>query len=136
MLKKNSKNQDTQGTSSHMSPELLREANVEYNESCEVYSFAIVMYELFFEIEPYQAVTSALFKTPNDYVYKYSGESMQQRVMETCFNERRPEIPDIEYSPFEKKYLDLMEVAWAQDPLQRPLFNGIQFVLASLLEKK
>src|SRR5689334_3608369 len=105
-----------------MAPEVL--ANQKYTDRCDVYSFSICMYELFYEKQPYRGVN-------------------QQEDLDTLFNlgiavmeGKRPLILDLEYSEMEQNFIELMKKCWDQDPNQRPsfyeLFNELEKIKVKL----
>jgi serine/threonine protein kinase len=96
------------GTIEYMSPEVLQ--TKKYDTRCDVYSFGIIMYELFFEQKPYMESDEVMS------IFKLGSE---------VIHGRRPAIPeDIIHnlSVKEKKYLELMQLCWHQEELQRPTF--------------
>jgi len=95
------------GTLLYMSPEVLKEER--YNEQSDVYSFGILMWELFFEERPYVSET------------EYISGSLEQQIILG----RRPIVPDKSWSNQESIYLALMQQCWDENPNARPIFKEI-----------
>ncbi|KAL0485125.1 shkA [Acrasis kona] len=99
------------GTPNYMSPEVV--CGGTYTEKCDVYSFAIIMFELFFESKAYQSLD-----LDNDFV----------KCSKITHGER-PWIPEgfiIENaSERERIYLELMVVCWSQESELRPSFSQV-----------
>ena len=96
----------------YMSPEVIKD--LPYNEKCDVYSFGVIMYELFYEVVPYH----------------HPGEHVANLYLLTheIIGGRRPIIPsDIEYSYTDKEryYLALMQLCWQRDSQVRPSFMEV-----------
>ena len=83
-----------------MAPEVLR--NQEYDESADVYSFGIVLWELYTQKDPFTGIES------------FSG--MMNSVVEAG---HRPEIP----KDCPKKLRKLIEACWKENPKERPKFS-------------
>ncbi|KAL0479583.1 serine/threonine-protein kinase DrkD [Acrasis kona] len=102
------------GTFTYMSPEMLTEST--YTEKSDVYSFAIIMYELFFEIKPFHELRS-------------DGDGFGDSEFLISVNVtkgNRPFIPEfLQISEKERLYLDLMQKCWAQNADERPSFSEI-----------
>merc|ERR1712137_27496 len=88
------------GTPLWMAPEVLQ--NKEYDESADVYSFGIVLWELYTQRDPFENIKN--FAAMLDCV-----------VVE----QKRPEIPD----GCPKKLRKLIEMCWDNDPKKRPRFS-------------
>lgn len=105
-----------------MSPEVLSEEDIspEEEKKCDVYSFAIIMYELYFERTAYRLEQISSFR---------------EHVAECQF---RPEIPKIQEIENMKKgeqcYLMLMMECWHQNPNCRPSFDMIHAKLLKIAE--
>lgn len=100
------------GTPAYMAPELLR--NRAYNKSVDVYSFGILLFEIFSGEIPFRA---------------YDVEGINRAV---C-NGERPRIPTLD-TPIEIR--ELMEDCWDQNATRRPSFSIITQRLATLLERR
>jgi serine/threonine protein kinase len=96
-----------------MSPEVLtNRVNNEYKKKVDVYSFGIIMHEVFFELLPYQSNSDQF-----DNIVAL-GTSV--------VNGLRPDIPQIQgLGNAEKRYLKLMQKCWSEDPSERPDFEEI-----------
>lgn len=107
-----------------MSPEVLKAG--EYDEACDVFSFAILMYELFFEKDPYHISMNGLHTFDNMW-------NLGQKIANEFL---RPTIPDdlSEFSQKEIMFLELMQKCWSHDPQERPLFDEISTELDLLCE--
>jgi len=106
-----SRNSDTNvGTVEYMAPERLK--NLPYDEKIDVYSFAIVLCELFTQQQVYPGMTV-----------------IQIRVMVKT-QSLRPELPT--FVP--KSMRDLITAAWDEDPEMRPSFKDILTILLAFQE--
>ncbi len=101
------------GTVLYMSPEVLRdEVVLETSTKTDVYSFGIIMYELFFEKVPYSELSNC------------SSLGLSRKISKGY----RPVIPEgiIENaSEAERHYLQLMQDCWVKEPTSRPSFEKI-----------
>ena len=108
------------GTILYMSPEVLRdEVSLETSTKTDVYSFGIIMYEVFFEKLPYNENNSC------------SSLGLSRKVTKGL----RPFIPDgimETISEPEKDYLRLMQECWVREPKDRPSFEDIYTVFMDM----
>lgn len=95
------------GTIQWMAPELLRSSPY-YDEKVDVYSFAMMLYEILTMKEP------------------YLGMSQDQIVMGVIERGLRPELAS-HYGP--PGLIDLIEQCWAENPVERPSFDQIAYLL-------
>ncbi|KAL0490370.1 serine/threonine-protein kinase [Acrasis kona] len=102
------------GTYTYMSPEML--FGQKYTEKSDVYSYAIIMYEVFFEMKPF----ATQLDQGNDFMITMSISKGE-----------RPKIPDIieSLTEGEREYINLMTRCWNQDPDTRPSFAEISSCL-------
>ncbi|KAL0478477.1 hypothetical protein AKO1_008222 [Acrasis kona] len=100
------------GTLTYMSPEVIM--SEQYDTSCDVYSFGIVMYELFFETKAY----STFEMEQNEFMNMF-------HIGIGVTKGNRPVIPNHNYSERELKYLTLMKQCWGGDVNSRPCFSNI-----------
>ena len=100
------------GTATHMAPEVLR--NDTFTEKGDVYSYAIVMYEVLTRLVPYEGLN-------------------QPQIIAQVDAGRRPS-PIPEDSPPE--LVALMKKCWEQEPFVRPDFARIANQLKPLLPLK
>ena len=96
------------GTPKYMAPELLQSSNPEYTVKSDVYSFAIVAYEIVSNQDPYK------------------GMKLHDIINNVILN-RRPKFP--EFVP--KKIQDLISECWSHNPEERPSFDEIFAMLIS-----
>lgn len=96
------------GTAQWMAPEILRSSPF-YDEKVDVYSFAVLLWELLTLQEPYQGVTQ------------------DQLVMAVIERGARPPIPS-HFGP--PKLVKLIECCWAENPQDRPRFEQITAALS------
>ena len=101
------------GTSNYMAPEIVN--NEFYDEKCDVFSFAIVMFEVLTEdFEPYGGKVH----------------------VEVCVAKNplfRPNFPDsFQFDNSQMQYVQLMTTCWSHLPSQRPVFTDIIANLAGL----
>lgn len=97
------------GTAEWMAPEVLRDEPS--NEKCDVYSFGVILWEIFTLQQP------------------WNGLSPAQVVGAVGFQHRRLHMPQ-ELNP---TIAALIESCWASDPRQRPGFTAIMESLKQLL---
>ncbi|KAL6060397.1 Serine/threonine-protein kinase edr1 [Balamuthia mandrillaris] len=91
------------GSPFYMAPEMLLEKD--YNEKADVYSFAIVLWELYTQTCPYEDMF----------------ESMEELIEAVAIDEERPYMP--EDTP--PTLRDLIEQCWDANPDNRPSFGEI-----------
>lgn len=101
----------TVGTVTHMPPELLLSGQL--RPSCDVYSFGIMLWQLYTGQVPYQGMRYA------EIVYKVAVCNM------------RPVFP--ESTP--KEYRDLAEQCWNNDAAVRPTFEQVEAALEGLMAR-
>jgi serine/threonine protein kinase len=105
----------------YMSPEVLMDSmKIETSTKCDVYSFGIIMYEVFFERVPYESD------------YDFSIIALGTKVV----NGMRPSIPEDALkglSEAEQVYLELMQRCWAENVDQRPNFGEIYIIFTETL---
>ena len=99
---------NAKGTVAWMAPEVITTTN--YNEKCDVYSFGIVMWEVFMRRIP--------FKGLNSY-----------QVMQTVDRKKRPPLPQT--VPLSIRML--IQLCWSHEPTSRPSFTSICQLLNKLL---
>lgn len=97
------------GTTQWMAPELLR-SNPFYTEKVDVYSFAVMMWELLTNQQP------------------FTGMTQDQIVMAVIERGARPIIPPNVGPP---QLVNFIQTCWSEDPNDRPSFE----VIASMLMK-
>ncbi|KAF6111115.1 receptor interacting serine/threonine kinase 1 [Phyllostomus discolor] len=105
--KMNSLSKKNGGTLYYMAPEHLNDINARPSEKSDVYSFAIVLWAIFANKEPYENALSE-----------------QQLVMCIKSGNRPDEGDIIQYCP--KEIISLMKQCWEADPELRPTFAGIE----------
>ena len=88
------------GTPIYMSPEIWYE--VKYTKSCDVYAFAMIVYEIITELKPFDKFS--IFQIPIEIEKGY-----------------RPMIR----KNIAKSYKNIIEECWSQDPTKRPSFDEI-----------
>lgn len=95
------------GTLCYMAPEHLNDINAKPSDKSDVYSFAIVLWALFANKEPYE-------------------NAISEKQLIVCIKSgNRPDVEDIiEQCPWQ--IISLMKKCWAPDPGLRPSFNGIE----------
>jgi hypothetical protein len=98
------------GTPATMAPEIVRQ--LEYDEKADVFSFAVIMWELLTREDPYPGMSGL------GLAYAVANEGL------------RPPVPA--YTPAE--WAQLMVRSWDADPTLRPSFDYIQRELHALLK--
>ncbi|KQJ99693.1 hypothetical protein BRADI_3g44707v3 [Brachypodium distachyon] len=98
------------GTPEWMAPEVLRDEPS--NEKSDVYSFAVILWELMTLQQPWSNLNPA------------------QVVAAVGFRGRRPEIP----SSVDPKVAAIIESCWAKEPWRRPSFTSIMESLKPLIK--
>ncbi|XP_008158148.2 receptor-interacting serine/threonine-protein kinase 1 isoform X1 [Eptesicus fuscus] len=95
------------GTLYYMAPEHLNDINARPSEKSDVYSFAIVLWAIFANKEPYENAIC------------------EQQLIICIKSGNRPHVDDIiEFCP--KEIISLMKQCWEADPGVRPTFPGIE----------
>ncbi|XP_064609278.1 receptor-type guanylate cyclase gcy-28-like [Liolophura sinensis] len=104
-------------------PELLSPQTSGMTKAADIYSLAIVMYEIIFRKEPYDM--SKL--SPQEIIEKVRSGS------QGCNSLMRPEIIDSEESDVEdKRILQLIQVCWDEETQKRPNINDVKGYLRKL----
>ncbi len=99
------------GTLPWMAPELF--SGCKCNESTDIYSFGIIMYELMTCEVPFDGLN-------------------QVQIEAQLKNGMRPELPDDIPNGFPSEYVDLMKRCWHQDASQRPSSQELQAFLIAM----
>uniref|UniRef100_A0A8D1YHK5 Receptor-interacting serine/threonine-protein kinase 1 n=1 Tax=Sus scrofa TaxID=9823 RepID=A0A8D1YHK5_PIG len=95
------------GTLHYMAPEHLNDVNARPSEKSDVYSFAIVLWAIFANKEPYENAIC------------------EQQLILCIKSGNRPSVDDIvEFCP--REVVGLMKQCWALSPDDRPTFAGIE----------
>ncbi|KAM8791436.1 receptor-interacting serine/threonine-protein kinase 1 isoform 2-T4 [Rhynchonycteris naso] len=105
--KTNSLSKKNGGTLYYMAPEHLNDINARPSEKSDVYSFAIVLWAIFANKEPYE-------------------NAICERQLIMCIKSgNRPDVDDIiQHCP--KEIISLMKQCWEADPEARPAFADIE----------
>eukprot|EP00942_MAST-04A_sp_MAST-4A-sp1_P006697 g6697.t1 len=93
-------------TTQYTAPEYLRGGNA-YTTACDVFSFAMTMYEVATGTVPFE------------------GKTHIQIATELVTNDTRPQIPDNMYDLVDAKYINIMRNAWRSSPDERPSMREI-----------
>lgn len=105
--KVNSPSKKNGGTLCYMAPEHLNDINARPSEKSDVYSFAIVLWAIFANKEPYENAIC------------------EQQLIVCIKSGNRPDVEDIiEYCP--KEIISIMKECWEANPEVRPTFTGIE----------
>jgi serine/threonine protein kinase len=102
------------GSLRYMAPEVMMSAP--YNEKVDVYSFAIILWQMASGVLPYNGASRAEF-------VKYVGKLGE-----------RPELTP--YLTWPTEFKDILVKCWHQDQNQRPSFDQVIGLLDSLIAKK
>uniref|UniRef100_A0A2K6GDI7 Receptor-interacting serine/threonine-protein kinase 1 n=1 Tax=Propithecus coquereli TaxID=379532 RepID=A0A2K6GDI7_PROCO len=100
--KVNSTSKKNGGTLYYMAPEHLNDINAKPTEKSDVYSFAIVLWAIFANKEPYENAIC------------------EQQLIICIKSGNRPDEDEIKNCP--KEVIDLMQLCWQADPEARPTF--------------
>ncbi|XP_058141160.1 receptor-interacting serine/threonine-protein kinase 1 isoform X2 [Dasypus novemcinctus] len=105
------------GTLCYLAPEHLSDVNAKPTEKSDVYSFAIVLWAIFANKEPYENAIS------------------EQQLMVCIKSGNRPSEDDIiETCP--REIISLMKLCWDTDPDVRPTFAGIEKIFTPFYLKQ
>ncbi|XP_037699623.1 receptor-interacting serine/threonine-protein kinase 1 isoform X2 [Choloepus didactylus] len=97
----------TGGTLCYLAPEHLNDVNAKPTEKSDVYSFAIVLWAIFANKEPYENAIN------------------EQQLIVCIKSGNRPNVDEIiEHCP--REIISLMKHCWEADPGARPTFTGIE----------
>ena len=131
------------GTQGYIAPEII-DGDETYSDSVDVYSFGIMMHEMFFEEKPYRPISSSDKKMP---LYWGSTFAFGKKVLGGL----RPEIPfelndesgmeewfsKLHCDKFNyestKPFFELLCRCWEREPSNRPSFSEICEALEQLL---
>ena len=114
MLSKNSKNQGLKGIGSvqWMAPETLQSNTLDnINEKVDVYSFGIIIWEIYARTQPYKNM------------------NISQVINYVCNENGRPNCDLIKKEEMPKGLFELMEKCWDKNPDSRPDFEEILGIL-------
>ena len=115
------------GTPLWMAPEVMTGGN--YGKECDVFSFAIIMYEVLVEKKPYfdkkEAGTTAHFQVANNPDFR---PTIPQEIIE---NHR--DLP-LQIHQSRMEYVEIMKRGWKHQPEERPKFQEIVERLESMLK--
>lgn len=108
------------GTWRWMAPEVFElDDNVSYDEKADIFSFAMLMYEMLVKKLPY--------------CDQFPMESADPRIGLHIVGGLRPNVEGVA-SAYPKVMVDLMQQAWASHPQKRPTFEQIERELRGLLD--
>jgi len=105
------------GTAEWMAPEVMQETAV-YGPSADIYSFAVVMWEMWSRQKPWR---------------EYTGDT--NPIFELVRGGNRLNISNIN-SEAPQGYVDLMTRCWNQDPKDRPLIDSIQTHISRMMNAR
>jgi serine/threonine protein kinase len=108
-LKNISEKRDVYGVMPYIAPEILRRTH-DYNESSDIYSFGIIMWEILHEKSPFNNIPHNV-----------------NLAIKICEGLR----PRIEKRRVPKWYIDLMIRCWNKDPLKRPDILEVRKTIAN-----
>ena len=120
----NATNTQSVGTPLWMAPEVASGSG--YGSECDVYSFAIIMYEIMFEKLPYSEqmlLASIQFKVAQDPNFRPTLPSEQELESQDITEEERES---------KKRFIELMKQCWQHSPQERPKFEEIVDVLEKI----
>ncbi|KAL9644574.1 hypothetical protein ABK040_015313 [Willaertia magna] len=139
------------GTLVYMDPILLK-GELRYTEKCDVYSFSILMYELFFETQPYRSSSKVgeyqeVFNIYTTLPPKIVNDGFRPRIpfsiktleniadwMDNNLQLVNERIIDPKYlAKSIQTYIQLMKQCWNGNPNERPSFRVIEEALSQIL---
>lgn len=100
---------DERGTYRWMAPEVMETTNAKINKFCDVFSYGMLLYELFVHKRPYESLGDA-------------------KACSDILKQERPLIP----SSLPKRIQFLMPECWAHDPNHRPNFTQLRHRLQTI----
>ena len=106
-----------------MSPERLKSPYLKYNESCDVYSYGVVMFEVLFQEEVWEGLDLQQIK---DQVINEQTRPTLAIQDETTFEDLEAPLQNLQ---------SLVEACWAQDSQARPSFRSIKVSLEKHLRQ-
>ena len=125
MEKANNQNTQQVGTPLWMAPEVV--IGDSYGSECDIYSFAIIMWEVLYERIPYSDlgnIGNVQFKVAKDPNFR---PTIFDLVVGTVDKEKELEN--------KKEFVELMKKSWQQDPKARPKFEEIVDSFQDLMNK-
>ena len=99
-----------------------------YGSECDIYSFAIIMYEVLFQILPYSDLGNsgnAQFKVAKD-------PNFRPTIFDLVGGDANIHPKELENK---KEFVELMKKSWQHDPKARPKFEVIVDSLENLMKK-
>eukprot|EP00980_Cylindrotheca_fusiformis_P020566 scaffold7641_cov115-Cylindrotheca_fusiformis.AAC.12 len=99
------------GTPYWMAPEYLRR-KTEYNSTCDIYSFGIIMYEIYSRKAPYEDANP---------------RKVLRKVCDPRIN-YRPPIP----TTIPRKMAEIMQRCWSNDPFYRPEAKDLDLIFSDM----
>ena len=99
------------GTPFYMAPEYLRRQS-EYTSRCDIYSFSMIMYEMYARNEPFE------------------GEDPRKLLPKICHprTNKRPRVPE----SMPPKIEDIMKKCWGANPFFRPSAKDLDYILVEM----
>ncbi|XP_032595485.1 putative mitogen-activated protein kinase kinase kinase 7-like isoform X4 [Drosophila grimshawi] len=101
------------GTASYIAPEVIK--GKKYTERCDVYGFAIILWQVFSQKDPYSH-----FENP-------IGAVIQYRV---CNFDERPDLDQVKEFPNRETIIFLIKACWDKDPTRRPTMQLLKRILS------
>ena len=116
------------GTSIYMAPEIVN--NEFYDEKCDVFSFGIIMFEVFTRnFKPYGANTAQIeIKVAQNPLFRFVF------FFQISNNKKRPALP-VDMGPLDHSqiaFIELMTKCWSHNASARPSFSEIIAALNSI----
>ena len=116
------------GTPLWMAPEVMTGAH--YGKECDVYSFAIIMYEVLVEKKPYfdkkEAGKTVHFQVANNSDFR---PTIPQEIIEN-----HQDLP-LQTHQSQMEYIEMMKRGWKHQPEERPKFEEISEKLEKMQRK-
>jgi serine/threonine protein kinase len=109
------------GTLQYSAPEIIM--GEDYDEKVDVYSFAMIMYELFYE-------QLAFVDTMGESMWRLGERVVKQRLRPTVPDPKSPDYDMLNDS--QKLYIDVMVQAWSHEAKLRPSFSALYSLIDSI----
>ncbi|XP_032595482.1 mitogen-activated protein kinase kinase kinase 7-like isoform X3 [Drosophila grimshawi] len=101
------------GTAIYTAPEVFE--GKKYTEKCDVYSFAIILWQVFSKQEPYNHLGNQEYLTILNLI---------------CNKDERPDLDQVKKFPNRETIIFLIKTCWDKDPTRRPTMQLLKRILS------